>query len=458
MATQTATLEPQNLTSGSIHRCIWALAIPMVLETSVMNIAWTFDAYWVGRLGEAAVAAITVSVTIRWVLNSLANGLGIGGMATVARRIGEGDEQAAAHATAQTILLGVAVSLVLAIVGSSLAPQMLALLGVGSSEVMPLAITYLRITLGGLFTMVLVYVINAMFRGAGEAPVAMRVLFLCTAVVLVLEPILVLGLGPAPKMGVAGAAWAFIAGYSSGLIMQLVVLLRGRHRIFLNLRALRPDFPLMGRIIRVALPSTVQMTLRSSSRLAVVTMVGLFGTAALAAYGVTNRMLTFAILPCFGFGNAGGTLVGQNLGAENPERAENSAWWVSGYAAAYTAIVVILIFTFAPNLVNLFVKDPTLEVVTLGTSYLRIVSPSLLLMTLGIVMARALDGAGDTVPAMVVNLISLWGVEVGAAYLLSTHFGLGAVGIWWGRAIAGVVNGLLFTLWFRRGTWKEREV
>ncbi len=457
MTSETATLETPDLTTGSIHRCIWSMAIPMVLETSVLNIAWTLDAYWVGQLGEAAIAAITVSVTIRWVLNSMANGLGIGGMAVVARRTGEENRRAAAQATAQTILLGLVVSLVLAVVGASLAPQILTLLG-ASPEVMPLATTYLRITLGGLFTMVLVFVNNAMFRGAGEASTAMRVLFLCTAVTVVLEPVLVLGLGPAPKLGIAGAAWAFIAGFGSGLIMQLVVLFRGQRQIYLDPAALRPDLAMMGRIIRIALPSTVQMTLRSSSRLALVTLVGLFGTSALAAYGVTNRLLTFAILPCFGFGNAGGTLVGQNLGAQDPERAENSAWWVSGYAALYTAIVVVLIFIFAPNLVRLFVKDPTPAVLSLGTEYLRIVSPSLLTIALGIVLGRSLDGAGNTVPAMVFNLVSLWGVEVGVSYLLSTVLDMGATGIWWGRSIAGVVNGLLFAFWFRRGRWKEQKV
>jgi putative MATE family efflux protein len=430
----------------------------MVLETSILNIAWTIDAYWVGQLGEAAVAALTVGATIRWVLNSMANGLGTGGMAIVARRIGEENDEAAAHAAAQTILLGLVVSLVLAVVGSSLAPGILTVLGAASPEVMPLAVAYLRITLGGMSTMVLLFVTNALFRGAGEAPVAMRILFLTTGVTVVMEPILVLGLGPVPKLGIAGAAWAFIIGFGSGVIAQLVTLFRGRRKIALSLRALRPDFPMMGRIIRIALPSTVQMTLRSSSRLALVMLVGFYGTAALAAYGVTNRMLTFAILPCFGFGNAGGTLVGQNLGAQQSKRAEDSTWWVSGYAALYTTIVVILIFTFAPALVRFFVKDATPAVLTLGTQYLRIVSPSLLFSALGIVMARALAGAGNTVPAMIVNLVSLWGVSVGVSYLLSTTFGLGAVGIWWGRAISSVVNGLMFAFWFRRGKWKHQKV
>jgi putative MATE family efflux protein len=375
----------------------------------------------------------------------------------VARRIGEDDQRAAAHATTQTILLSLAASLGLAALGSTLAPQLLRLVGT-APEVMPLAVTYLRITLGGLFTMVLVFIINALFRGAGEAPTAMRVLFLCTAVNVVLEPVLVLGLGPVPQLGIAGAAWSFVAGFGSGLIMQLIVLFRGRRCVHLDLRSLRPDLPLMGRILRIALPSTTQMTLRSSSRLAIVTLVGLFGTAAVAAYGVTNRLLTFAILPCFGFGNAGGTLVGQNLGACDPRRAENSAWWVSGYAGLYTVVVVAFIVIFAPQLIELFVKDPTPTVLTLGTQYLRIVGPSLLAMTLGIVLGRALDGAGNTVPAMVVNLVSLWGIEVGLSYLLATTFDLGATGIWWCRAIAGVVNGLMFALWFRRGAWKHQKV
>jgi putative MATE family efflux protein len=457
MAAEAHSLPRRDLTSGGLHGSIWHLAVPMILEMVVLNIAMALDTYWVGQLGEAAVAAVTISMTIRWVMNSLANGLGIGGMATVARRIGEQNNKAAAHAATQTILLSAVVSLVLALIGILVARPMLVLLG-AEPDVLPLATAYLRVTMGGLFTMILIFVINAMFRGAGEAQIAMRSLVLCSVVTIALEPVLVLGWGPMPALGIAGSAWTFILGFGAGVAFQFWILLSGRSRIGIDLRGLRPDLPLMKRIVHIALPSTVQMTLRSSSRLAIVALVSGYGTAALAAYGVTNRLLMFVVIPTFGLGNACSALIGQNLGAGKPERAERTGWWVSGYASVYTIIIVALVFVSASALIDFFVADATPEVLEIGTAYLQIVAPSLLAMAAGIVLGRGFDGAGNTVPAMVVNLITLWGVEVGFAYVLSRWLGMGATGVWWGRSMAGFANGLLFAVWFRRGKWKEKEV
>jgi len=238
--------------------------------------------------------------------------------------------------------------------------------------------------------------------------------------------------------------------------LQFAVLLSGRARIGINWRDLRPDFPLMLKIIRIALPSTAQMTLRSSSRLVVVGLIGLYGTFATAGYGVANRLLLVALIPSFGLGNAASTLVGQNLGARKPGRAERSAWWVSAYTAGYMAVAATLLFIFARPLIGLF--DPTPQVVEIGVECMRIVAPSLLPAVVGVVLARGFDGAGDTVPAMAVNLITLWGIEVTFSYALSRWAGLGISGIWWGRAIANAANGLLFAAWFRLGRWKRREV
>jgi putative MATE family efflux protein len=445
----------RDLTSGSLHRAIWHLAPPMMLETGIMNVAQLLDTYWVGRLGSTALAAVTISITIRWVLNSLANGLGIGGMAVVARRIGERNQAAAEHATWQTILLGLVMSLVLGGLGLAAAQPLLLLLG-ADAEVLPLGLAYLRVAFGGIFTLILVFAINAMLRGAGEARLAMQVLFLCTATTVVLEPALVFGLGPLPPLGVAGSAWANVLGFGAGLALQVWALLRGRVRIGINLHDLRPDFPLMGRIVRIALPSTVQMTLRSSSRLVIVWLVGLYGTFATAGYGVANRMLLIALIPGFGLGNAAGTLVGQNLGARQPDRAEQSAWWVSVYTAGYMAAVAAGLFAFAHPLIEFF--DPTPQVVAFGTECLRVVAWSLVASAVGIVLARGFDGAGNTVPAMAINLITLWGMEIPVAYGLSRWLGLGVAGVWWGRAVANLANGSLFAFWFRRGGWKQKDV
>ncbi|MEA3351824.1 MAG: MATE family efflux transporter [Chloroflexota bacterium] len=448
-------LSDRDLTSGNLHRNIWFLALPMMLETGIMNVTQLLDTYWVGKLGSIALAAVTISITIRWVINSMANGLGIGGLAVVARRVGEGNNKAAAHALWQIILLGIFVSVILAIFGFMLVRPLLTILG-ADADVLPLGLSYLYVIMGGLFTMVLIFVINSMLRGAGDARLAMMVLIFATVINVLLEPVLIFGWGPFPALGVIGSAWASVLGFGSGLALQIVILLSGKARIKINLNDLRPDFPLMRHIVRIATPSTVQMVLRASSRLIIVGLVGIYGTYATAGYGVANRMILIAIIPVFGLANAASTLVGQNLGAHKPKRAERSAWWVSVYAVGYLTIVSLFLFIFARPLIGIF--DPTPQVVDMGAECLRIVVPTLVISALGIVMGRSFDGAGDTVPAMSINLSTLWGMEVPFAYGFSTWLGLGLAGIWWGRAIANTANGLLFAVWFRLGRWKRREV
>lgn len=445
----------RDLTSGSLHRAIRYLTPAMILEMAVLNVAQVLDAYWVGHLGSAALAAVTISSTVRWVLNSLGNGLGTGGMALVARRIGAWDEEAAGQAAGQTILLALGASLLLAGLGLVFAQPLLVLLG-ARAEVLPLALAYIRVALVGVFALIPSFVINSLLRGAGEARWSMRVLILSTTTTVLLEPVLILGLGLLPPLGVVGSAWAFLLGYGAGLILQIVLILQGRTRIRIHVRRLRPDLSLMKQIAGISLPSTVQMTLRSSSRLAILALLGFYGTYATAGYGVANRLLLIALIPCFGLGNAAGTLVGQNLGAGQPERSERTAWWVSVYAAGYIAVAAVLLTLLAPSLIALF--DPTPQAVAFGAECLRLVAWSEVASAVGVVLARCFGGAGNTVPPVTINLLSLWGVEVSLAWALSLGLGWGITGVWWGRTLANLANGLLFGLWFRRGRWKHREV
>jgi len=445
----------RDLTSGSIHRAIWYLAPAMMLETGILNVADFLDVYWVSRLGSAALAAVTMGIAIRWLTQSISMGLGIGGLAVVARRTGAQDREAADHATGQTILLGVLTSICLTIFGLILSRPLLQLLG-ADAGVQALGMTYLRITFLGSVAWVLVYVINPMLRGAGEAKLAMQVLMMTTVAIIIAEPILVLGLGPVPRLGMAGSAAAYVLGMGCGMLMQIAILVRGKARIGLRLRHLRPDLRLMARITGIALPSTVQMTLRAASNMVILAMIGAHGTFATAAFGLADRLLFFALVPCFGLGNVSGTLVGQNLGAERPGRAERSAWWVSAYAAVYMLAVGILAFVFARPLIMAF--DATPAVVAIGVECTRIIALSLVLDGVGFVLNRGLDGAGDTLPAASINLLTLWALEIPAAFALSRGLGLGLMGIWLGRALANTANGLFFIIWFKRGKWKEREV
>jgi putative MATE family efflux protein len=449
--------EPQErgLTSGNLHRVIWSLAVPMILESSVLNVSQLLDTYWIGKLGSAALAALMISSSIRWVINSMANGLGSGGLAVVARRIGENDDDAAAHATWQTIILGVIFSVLLAGIGLAVARPMLVLMG-ADAEVLPMGMEYLRITLVGLFTVVLIFAINSILRGAGEARLAMIVLFISTGVTVLAEGVLIFGLGPFPALGIAGSAWGIVLGFGSGVVFQMLVLLSGRSRVKLSFQDIRIDFPLMWQIIRISFPSMIQMFLRSSSRLIVLGLVGLYGTNATAGYGVANRMMLIAIIPGFGLSNTAATLVGQNLGALKPKRAEQTAWWVSLYGIVYMFVIGGLMFTFARPLISFF--DPTPQVVEYGSQCLRIVVPTQIVYIVGIVLGRGFIGAGDTVPAMNINMLTLWGVEVPFSYLLSQFFGLDLTGIWLGISTANLSNGLLFAYWFRKGRWKQREV
>jgi putative MATE family efflux protein len=444
-----------DLTRGSMHRAIWYLAPPMILELMVLNVAQVLDAYWVGQLGSAALAAVTISATVRWVLNSLANGLGVGALAMVARHTGARDGEEAARATGQTLLLGLAASLLVAALGLALAERLLRLLG-ADANVLPLALAYLRVALGGVLTLVLGFIINAILRGAGEARWSMRVLLVSTLTTVALEPALIWGAGPLPALGIVGSAWAFVLGYGAGLLLQVVILVGNRSLIRLRPRHLRPDPVRMKQIVKIAFPSTVQMTLRSSSRLAILALVGLYGTFATAGYGVANRILLIAVIPCFGLGNVAATLVGQNLGAGQAARGERSAWWVSAYAAGYMILAAVVLTILAPSLVAQF--DPTPEVVAIGAECLRIVAWSEVAGAVGAVLGRSFDGAGNTLPAMGINLLSLWAVEVALAWALSRGLGLGITGVWWGRVIANLANGFLFGLWFRRGGWKKRHM
>ncbi|MFQ6059301.1 MAG: MATE family efflux transporter [Anaerolineae bacterium] len=443
-----------DLTRIGLHRAIWLLAVPMTLEMAVTSVYQIADLYWVGRLGSEALAAVSVAGMVRWAIVSLSNGLAIGGLAIVARRIGEHRPEAANHATTQAVVFTLVVSLGMALLGLATMRPLLRLLGAGP-DVLPLGLTFLRVTYLGLWAIVMVPVINALFRGAGDATIAFGVLAFANLFNVVLEPFMVLGWGPFPRLGVTGAALSMVIAQGLGLGLQLLILLRGRARIRLNPRRLWLDPAVIRRIVEIGTPSTVQMFLRAASRVAVVGLVGMFGTYALAGYGVASRVLLVALIPGFGLGNAAATLVGQNLGAHQPHRAAKSAWIIAGYNVALMSAFALFAFLMAPWLVGLF--DPTPAVVAYGSAALRVIAASYLFSALGVVMGRGLDGAGNTVPAMAINALSLWGVQIPLAYLLA-RADLGAHGIWWGIAVANMANGLLMAFWFRRGGWKRRQV
>jgi putative MATE family efflux protein len=445
----------RDYTSGSLNKNIWLLAVPMVLEMGLVSLFRVVDMFWVGKLGPEALAAITIGENIRWALSGLAMGQGIGGLAVVARRIGEKDEEGANHATLQAVILALGLALLISVVGYTLAEPMLHLLGT-EAGVMPDGLAFLRVTFAGLAGFLMVPIVNSLLRGAGEARLALIVQVLAYGLGLVAEPILVFGWGPLPALGVAGAALALVGSQWVGFLLQLGILFAGRARIRIDLHQLRIDLPLMVRIFRIALPSTIQMTLRSFSRATLLGVVALYGTFAVAAYGVAARVFMTVFVPGFGLGNAAATLVGQNLGAEKPDRAARSAWLISGYNAGLMIVCSALIVPFAEPIIAAFNDTP--GVVALGAQALRVFAVGYVFSALGSVLARGLDGAGNTLPAMVINLLTLWGLQIPLAWLFSSLLGWGTTGLWAGISVANVANGLIFALWFRRGRWKHREV
>ena len=445
----------RDYTTGSLRQNIWLLAVPMVLEMGLVSLFRLADMFWVGKLGPEALAAITIGENVRWALSGMAMGQGIGGLAVVARRIGEGDESAANHATLQSVLLALGIAALVSFIGFTFAEPMLLLLGT-QPEVVPQGLVFLHVTFAGLTGFLMVPIINSLLRGAGEARLALIVRVLSFGLGLVVEPVLIFGWGPLPALGVAGAALALVGSQWLGFVVQMVILVSGRARIRIDLRHLCVDLPLMWQIFRIALPSTIQMTLRSFSRATLLGVVALYGTFAVAAYGVATRVLMTAFVPGFGLGNAAATLVGQNLGAEKPDRAEQSAWIIASYNLAFMLACAVVFVLFAEPIVAAFNDTPA--VVALGAQALRIFSVGYVFSAVGVVMARAFDGAGNTVPAMVINLFTLWGLQIPLAWLLSQVLGWGATGLWLGISAANVANGVIFVIWFRRGRWKHREV
>jgi putative MATE family efflux protein len=427
----------------------------MVLEMGLVSLFRVADMFWVGKLGPEALAAITIGENVRWALSGMAMGQGIGGLAVVARRIGEKDERAANHATLQAVLLALGISSLISVIGFALSEQLLLLLGT-ELQVMPQALLFLRVTFGGLTGFLMVPVVNSLFRGAGEARLALIFRLVSYGLGLLVEPFLIFGWGPLPALGVAGAALALIGSQWIGFMAQLGILVSGRARIRIDMRRLRVDIRLMWHIFRIALPSTIQMTLRSFSRATLLGVIAVYGTFAVAAYGVAARVFMTAFVPGFGLGNAAATLVGQNLGADKPRRAERSAWIIAAYNVSFMAACAFVIILFAESIISIFNDTP--EVVALGAQALRIFSIGYIFSAAGSVIARAFDGAGNTVPAMVINLLTLWGIQIPLAWLLSQALGWGTAGLWVGISAANVANGFIYAAWFKCGRWKQREV
>ena len=445
----------QDYTTGNLNRAILLLAIPMVLEMVLESLFAVVDVLWVGRLGANAVATVGLTESLLALVFSIGIGLSMSTTAMVARRIGEKDPLDAAIAGAQAIFLGLLVSLAIGIPSFIYAPQLLRLMG-APPEVIATGTGYARIALGGCGAIVMLFLNNAIFRGAGDAAIAMRLLWVSNILNLILDPCLIFGLGPFPRLGVTGAALATFTGRSLGVLYQFYRLMKGTERVRIPPSLLRLNPRVMWRLIRVSLTGILQFAIANTSWIGMVRIVSIFGAAALAGYTIAIRIVIFVILPSWGLSNAAATLVGQNLGAGHPERAEQAVWRTGLYNMLFLGLIgVVFIFTATP-LVRLFTHDPA--VVPLAASALRILSYGNIAYAYGMVMLQAFNGAGDTVTPTIVNFFGFWVLEIPLAWWLSLHQGLHSTGVFLSIVIAQAAVAATGILLFRRGKWKRQLI
>ena len=445
----------QDFTVGSLNRAILLLAIPMVLEMVLESLFAVVDVFWVGRLGPDAVATVGLTESMLSLVFAVGLGLSLSTTAMVARRIGEKDSAGAAVAGVQAIAIGLAVSVIIGLPCWFLAPSLLRLMG-ASPEIVTEGTGYARVALGGSGVVLLLFLNNAIFRGAGDAAIAMRLLWVSNIINLILDPCLIFGLGPFPRLGVTGAAVATFTGRSIGVAYQFYRLLRGTERIRILPQQIRIELRVLLRLLRVSLTGILQFAIAHTSWIGLVRIVSLFGATAVAGYTIAVRIIIFVILPSWGLSNAAATLVGQNLGAKQPQRAETSVWRTGFYNMLYLGTVGVFFVLLAEPVVRLFTHDPL--VVPLAASCLRILSYGNIAYAYAMVMLQAFNGAGDTMTPTVVNLFGFWFLEIPLAYCLAIPAGLRSAGVFFSVVIAEAAIASVSIFLFKRGRWKGQQI
>jgi len=445
----------RDFTAEPIGRSLFLLAVPMILEMVMESTFAVVDIFFVAKLGADAVAVVGLTESMMALVYAVAFGLAIGATATVARRIGERDEEGAAKTATHVIYLGVIVSLAMSAVGVTLAPYIFSLLG-AEPQVSEMGLRFMRIMLGGNAVVVFLFLLNAIFRGAGDAAIAMRVLWLANGLNMVLSPCFIFGVLFFPKLGVTGAAVGTTIGRGCGVLFAFWYLFRGEKRFHIHRDNWRLDPAMLWRLTKLSWTAVLQFLIGTASWSALVRVVAGFGSEAIAGYVISLRVVLFALLPALGLSNAAATMVGQNLGAKRPERSEAAVWKAAFFNAAFYFFVGVVLYLFANAIVGFFTTEPA--VLAYGTASLTIVALGFTFYGFGMVVETAFNGAGDTRTPTWINLFIFWIFEIPLAYLLAYHFDLGPRGVFWAITIAfsllAVVSGLLFKL----GYWKRKMV
>jgi len=442
-------------TKGSMRQSILLLAIPMVLEMGMESLFAVVDIFFVSRLGAEAVAVVGLTEAILTLIYAVAIGFGMGITAVIARRIGEGENEKAAVTTAQVLIIGGLISLSIALFGLLFSGEILGMMG-ASDSVIDSGKTYMGLMLGGSGTVIYLFIIAAVFRGAGDATIAMRALWLANGINIVLDPCFIFGWGFFPELGVTGAAVATNIGRGIGVLYLFYHLFAGKHLVKVTVQHLRWVSSVARDLLKVSLGGIAQFFIATASWVFLMRIVAQFGSADIAGYTIAMRIAMFTFLPAWGLSNAATTLVGQNLGAGNSERAEQAVWLTAKYNTIFMCIVGILLLIFAEPLVRFFASDPA--VVEIGKLSLQIIALGYPMFALGMVLVNAFNGSGDTVTPTVINLICFWLIQIPLAWLLANLAGLETMGVAIMVTIAESLISVLAFVLFRRGKWKQKRV
>src|SRR5215471_6607197 len=445
----------QDFTQGSISRAILLLAVPMVLEMVMESLFAIVDVFWVTRLGSNAVATVGLTESMLTLIFSVALGVSMSTTAMVARRIGEKDSRGAATAAVQAIALGIGLAVLMGIPGFWLAPRLLDWMG-APPDLIAIGHRYTAIVLGGNISVMLLFLNNAIFRGAGDASIAMRVLWFSNLINLALDPCLIFGLGPFPRLGVTGAAVSTLTGRSCGVLYQLWILFRGHSRVRIRVADLVIVPRVIGSLIRVSATGVMQFIIQHTSWIALVRIISTFGSAAVAGYTVGIRIFIFAILPSWGLSGAAATMVGQNLGAKRPERAERAVYLTALYNMLFLGGVAAIFIAFPEAIVALFTTDPT--VAPHGVECLRIIAYGNLVYAFGMVLVQAFNGAGDTVTPTIINVFGFWLCQIPLAWALAYRAGMAVPGVFASIPISELFITIMGLAMFWRGSWKRKRI
>ncbi len=453
---RSATRHAQRLTEGSIVRSLVALSVPIVLANVLQTAYQLVDTFWVGRLGGEAVAAVSVSFPLIFLMIALGGGLAVAGSVLVAQYVGARNATKVNHVTAQTVLMVAVVSVLLAAVGYLLSPAALELMGV-TAPTLSDAIRYLQVSFLGLPFTFGYFVYQSVLRGIGEVRAPVYIVFGTVLLNLVLDPLFIFGWGPIPGAGVAGAAYATIGTQGIAMAVGMFTLFGGHFGIHLKVRDLKPDWPLMQQVVRLGLPASLEQSTRALGLTLMTFLVATFGTNTIASYGIGTRILSFVIIPAMGLSMATATLVAQNIGARNTDRASRIAWLSAGLGFSVLEVVGVLCFVFAEPLIRFFVPNAP-EVIAGGTQFLRLMALTFGFIGLQQTLGGAFRGSGNTFNTMILAMVSLWVLQFPIAYVLSQHTALGAVGLWWAFPIANVTIACVAALWFAQGRWRKTNL